>query len=1175
MAITWTITKNTATNTLWFESTRPCLVDLNQVVIGDCANIFGTCFNANNRGSFEIINVEVYYATQRFQVENKNGVGEVAVQISNDDLQFFRPTINTVQSGSRTVVVSSTIDRQLEVTIPATTQAVSRGLKTGSYVHSNSALTVKRINRDANGLVTVLYDGIANPTLSTGDFVSLDGVCGTPFRGFKSTVAATSYPAVAHSDASNQDSISILQTNTSDVGRKNFVALKASNGDVLSIGGSTLVASTPTATSNIGRYQTVSQATVSDGTLAEGSTRYSYQWAASGSDTLNTELLRASNILGGPDIGQVMITGGVNISLGNWSARQVGLDLNTYKYDPVANTTTAAGLAIGVGYSQTSLSDGRILLYGGAKGSGGTGLSGQNQAWGFLWNPGTEVWSVAPDVAGTFPRAHHTTTQLNDGTLLFAGGLAGATSHLVDTNTLAKWAMNETVGVTINDTSGNGYNLTESGVVAHVNGSQIANAREFTQASSAGGAGDAGAVTALLGDWTVEWWSCGASGAYPAAMVLSGLGSGTIVAYGGLASETEANNTIMHVSISGGNLVWRWEHGAGIDVTGSFAITGVVADTYNHYAVRKKYNGATYDVTLFVNGFAVGTSAGVVNASGGSTSQWYMAQDPDGAAGFSGVIDDVRISKVARTDEEILLDYWTSSSSIPSSVGSHRIGPLVHQCEAWDGSAGSTTVVGSLTLARAYHTATVLPNGNVIVIGGLAHDPVAFTQKLIFAGPTGLNGCSESTNVCEIYDVTAKRWYPGPILNIRRHKHTSIYVPSRNSIFVIGGESTQGDDCKNIEIVSLNNMSVTSFNEKLTYNVGDAVLLDNGNIICFTAQTNGASYINIHQMLVLSSQNASKNLNGVHKLTNVGAGYIQFQSDANSYYTNYGKPSELASMQIATASRTGGVTNIVFGASGHNFKVGDDVFVNFNQTLVYTSGVYTVTAADLASISYADAGGDVASGAEIGEVYKNYSPNATIASDSAISDAILGPYIFDPIEGLGVTNTQSTVGGSLYAGIHKNQKYTVLPVVDATVFPDSEGWIVIGFGTDYQTLPIKYYGRFDQFGLFIDYSYEFKTEEPVGTEVNLLSQRAPFAPTALVGGLYATSSSAGRIAAENTINDIAAAGIDLKISIVYPGDRGLGGEDYPASGATKLSDKTTVWAGDEIDAEIAALKGQV
>jgi hypothetical protein len=94
--------------------------------------------------------------------------------------------------------------------------------------------------------------------------------------------------------------------------------------------------------------------------------------------------------------------------------------------------------------------------------------------------------------------------------------------------------------------------------------------------------------------------------------------------------------------------------------------------------------------------------------------------------------------------------------------------------------------------------------------------------------------------------------------------------------------------------------------------------------------------------------------------------------------------------------------------------------------------------------------------------------------------------------------------------------------------------------------------------------------------VRLLSGRVPFEPAAdhLVGNFYVTGTAAGREAARQIINDIVAAGKQVLVTVLYPGDRGLGGEGFPQGGSYKLSDKVSVWGGDELDSEIpAARKG--
>lgn len=182
-----------------------------------------------------------------------------------------------------------------------------------------------------------------------------------------------------------------------------------------------------------------------------------------------------------------------------------------------------------------------------------------------------------------------------------------------------------------------------------------------------------------------------------------------------------------------------------------------------------------------------------------------------------------------------------------------------------------------------------------------------------------------------------------------------------------------------------------------------------------------------------------------------------------------------------------------------------------------------------------------------------------------------GPFVWDSKEGVSITGTNSILSTS----ISKSTQLTTLNVVDATKFPDSEGWLVIGFGTEYQTGPIRYLGRNSSTKLNVDYTFVFPLALPAGLKVNLLGGRIPFSPTRTdTGTFWLTASNSGRVSAQSTVDEIVAAGVDMDISVAYPGDRGLGGEGRPDGGTQKLSDKVAVWGGDNLDEEIEKARNE-
>jgi hypothetical protein len=75
-----------------------------------------------------------------------------------------------------------------------------------------------------------------------------------------------------------------------------------------------------------------------------------------------------------------------------------------------------------------------------------------------------------------------------------------------------------------------------------------------------------------------------------------------------------------------------------------------------------------------------------------------------------------------------------------------------------------------------------------------------------------------------------------------------------------------------------------------------------------------------------------------------------------------------------------------------------------------------------------------------------------------------------------------------------------------------------------------------------------------------------------MGSFYITDSPAGRIVAEDAVKAAAGAGINVNVTVIYPGDRGLGGEGLPTSGTYKLSDVVGIFGSSTPDADTVAAR---
>jgi hypothetical protein len=93
--------------------------------------------------------------------------------------------------------------------------------------------------------------------------------------------------------------------------------------------------------------------------------------------------------------------------------------------------------------------------------------------------------------------------------------------------------------------------------------------------------------------------------------------------------------------------------------------------------------------------------------------------------------------------------------------GSANFNPLA-SAELYDPASGNWTATGTLANARFEHTATFLPNGNVLAAGGF--------------GTSGIDGIAIAS--AELYDPASGTWTATATLVHARFRHTATFLPS-------------------------------------------------------------------------------------------------------------------------------------------------------------------------------------------------------------------------------------------------------------------------------------------------------------------------------------------------------------------------------------------------------------
>jgi N-acetylneuraminic acid mutarotase len=98
--------------------------------------------------------------------------------------------------------------------------------------------------------------------------------------------------------------------------------------------------------------------------------------------------------------------------------------------------------------------------------------------------------------------------------------------------------------------------------------------------------------------------------------------------------------------------------------------------------------------------------------------------------------------------------------------------------ELYDPATGTWSYTGNLNAARGQHSATLLPDGKILVAGG--------TRKISRAG--GVSNGEDVLNSAELYDPATATWSSAGNLNTARVGHTATLLPN-GKVLVAGGDS--------------------------------------------------------------------------------------------------------------------------------------------------------------------------------------------------------------------------------------------------------------------------------------------------------------------------------------------------------------------------------------------------
>jgi hypothetical protein len=149
-------------------------------------------------------------------------------------------------------------------------------------------------------------------------------------------------------------------------------------------------------------------------------------------------------------------------------------------------------------------------------------------------------------------------------------------------------------------------------------------------------------------------------------------------------------------------------------------------------------------------------------------------------------------------------------------AGSGGVLDPVASAGLYEPRSGSWTATGNMNGVRTGHTATLLPDGKVLAVGG--------ADRVGFGGRNGLT-------TAELYDPGSGSWTATGNLNEARTYHTATLLPD-GRVLVVGGLSSAGSSLDSAELYDPSNGSWTGTGQLIDARVNHtATLLPDGKVL--------------------------------------------------------------------------------------------------------------------------------------------------------------------------------------------------------------------------------------------------------------------------------------------------------------------------------------------------------
>ncbi len=651
--------------------------------------------------------------------------------------------------------------------------------------------------------------------------------------------------------------------------------------------------------------------------------------------------------------GNVLVVGGANgTGTALASAELVSYTAPTWTVSPAGNLTTMR-----VGHTATLATDGKVYVIGGFPGLTTWPATLNIEA----YTPGTGTGTGAWTGAGALgqQRAFHSASLLPSGLVLVAGGFNGGTIYLNSTEIYDPSTKGVPGGTPMpNSRSDHTATVLPSGAVLFTGGMTA------TGVTGAADLYDPAAPSHSVTNVLL------AARTHHTATVL---GTGKVLVAGGKSGASTTATAELYDPTAGtyaatGSMVGaRQNQTATLLPNGKVLVTGGDDWVVNILGTAELYDpaAAIFSATASLSVTRTGHTAtllpnGKVLVAGGlSTASWIpltSAELYDPVAGTWSPTGSMATARGFHTatllpNGKVLVVGGRSGATGNAVTGT---------AELYDPSLGTWSAAGVLTYPRTQHTATLLPQGNVLIAGGWdfgnALDPASYrphweiyhpsggTWSVNFNGPVGyghsatllpggkvvwINGIASTAAGLQntqaqvmLYDPWADKWTNASIyLTTSREFHTATLLPT-GTVLVAGGEWTNGTVLTSSELFDEGRGALPAWTP--TANVSNPVLAGGSAIAVTGTLLTGVSSASSDSF---QSSASSFPVLQLHRLDNQASAWAFFGTfAANGTSATFSLPSTLTfGPYLAWANVNGVLSNgsVVFvGSNGASCMAG-------------------------------------------------------------------------------------------------------------------------------------------------------------------------------------------------------------------------------------------------------------